>query len=54
MAKLEHRSASVELVGASWRVPHAHVEEGELVHIVSWVLYGGGGGAQWTVTLLHV
>ena len=44
MAKLEHRSAGVELVGASWGVPHVHVKEGELVHIVSWVLCGECSG----------
>ena len=41
MAKLKHWSASIELVGASRWVSHTHVEEGELVHIVSWVLYRG-------------
>ena len=51
MAKFEHRNTGVELVGAAGRVPHVHVEEGELVHIVSWVLCGG---EQWTVTVLHV
>jgi len=36
--KLVHRSAGVEFVRASRRSPHAHVEEGDLVDIVSRVL----------------
>ena len=37
--KLVHRSAGVEFVRASRRSPHAHVEEGDLVDIVSRVLH---------------
>ena len=36
--KVVHRSAGVEFVRASRRSPHAHVEEGDLVDIVSRVL----------------
>ena len=41
MAEWEYGHASIELVCASGRVPHAHVEEGELVHIVCRILHWG-------------
>lgn len=41
ITKREHWCASIELVCASRRVPHAHVEEGDLVDIISWILREG-------------
>lgn len=41
VSKAEDRSACVELVGSSRWGSHAHIEEGDLVHVVGWVLGRG-------------
>ena len=38
VAKFKHRLSCVELVRTSRGVPHAHVEEGNLVDVISWIL----------------